>query len=38
MTVSIVLVFDFAHLGGMLFGFILILFWRNKGKIRGPYV
>ena len=28
----------FAHLGGMLFGFILILFWRNKGKIRGPYV
>ena len=28
----------FAHLGGMLFGFILILFWRNKGKIRGLYV
>ena len=28
----------FAHLGGMLFGFILIFFWRNKGKIRGPYV
>ena len=28
----------FAHLGGMLFGFMLILFWRNKGKIRGPYV
>ena len=27
----------FAHLGGMLFGFILIFFWRNKGKIRGPY-
>lgn len=28
----------FAHLGGMLFGFMLIFFWRNKGKIRGPYV
>ena len=28
----------FAHLGGMLFGFILIFFGRNKGKIRGPYV
>lgn len=28
----------FAHLGGMLFGFILIMFWRKNGKIGGPYV
>ena len=28
----------FAHLGGMLFGLALILYWRKKGKIRGPYV
>lgn len=28
----------FAHLGGMLFGFILIIFWRKKKKIGGPYV
>lgn len=28
----------FAHLGGMLFGFVLILIWRKKGKIGGPYV
>ncbi|MBQ2290473.1 MAG: rhomboid family intramembrane serine protease [Bacteroidaceae bacterium] len=28
----------FAHLGGMLFGFILIKLWRNKGEIGGPYV
>lgn len=28
----------FAHLGGMLFGFLLILFWRKNGKISGPYV
>lgn len=28
----------FAHLGGMLFGLVLILYWRKKGKIRGPYV
>ena len=28
----------FAHLGGMLFGLILILIWRKKGKISGPYV
>lgn len=27
----------FAHLGGMLFGIILILVWRKKGKINGPY-
>ena len=28
----------FAHLGGMLFGFLLILYWRKNGKISGPYV
>lgn len=28
----------FAHLGGMLFGLLLILHWRKKGKISGPYV
>ena len=28
----------FAHLGGMLFGFILIIYWRKKRKIDGPYV
>ncbi len=28
----------FAHLGGMLFGFLLIIYWRKKGKISGPYV
>ncbi|MBQ8336010.1 MAG: rhomboid family intramembrane serine protease [Bacteroidaceae bacterium] len=28
----------FAHLGGMLFGLILILLWRRNGKINGPYV
>ena len=28
----------FAHLGGMLFGFLLILYWRKKGRINGPYV
>lgn len=28
----------FAHLGGMLFGFLLILLWRKNGKINGPYV
>lgn len=27
----------FAHLGGMLFGFILIIIWRKTGKIYGPY-
>lgn len=27
----------FAHLGGMLFGLILILYWRKKGEINGPY-
>lgn len=27
----------FAHLGGMLIGFLLIVYWRNKGEInRGP--
>lgn len=28
----------FAHLGGMIGGIILILIWRKKGKIDGPYV
>lgn len=28
----------FAHLGGMLFGIILILYWRKKKVIGGPYV
>jgi membrane associated rhomboid family serine protease len=28
----------FAHLGGMFFGLFLILLWRRKGKIGGPYV
>lgn len=27
----------FAHLGGMLFGIILILYWRKKGNINGPF-
>ncbi len=27
----------FAHLGGMLFGLLLILYWRKKGDINGPY-
>ena len=27
----------FAHLGGMLFGLIMILYWRKKGEINGPY-
>ena len=28
----------YAHLGGMLFGVVLILYWRKKHKIGGPYV
>jgi membrane associated rhomboid family serine protease len=28
----------FAHLGGMLFGLFLILYWRKKKKLGGPYV
>jgi membrane associated rhomboid family serine protease len=28
----------YAHLGGMLFGLVLILYWRKKRKIGGPYV
>ena len=28
----------FAHLGGMLFGLLLSLYWRKKRKIGGPYV
>ena len=27
----------FAHVGGMIGGLILILLWRKKGKISGPY-
>lgn len=27
----------FAHLGGMIFGLLMILYWRKKGKIDGPY-
>ena len=27
----------FAHLGGMIFGLVMILYWRKKGKIDGPY-
>lgn len=27
----------FAHLGGMIGGFLLILLWRKKGRIDGPY-
>lgn len=27
----------FAHLGGMVFGLLLILYWRKKGDINGPY-
>ena len=27
----------FAHLGGMLFGLVLILYWRKKGEMNGPY-
>ena len=26
----------FAHLGGMLFGFILLMYWRHKGAAGGP--
>jgi membrane associated rhomboid family serine protease len=28
----------YAHLGGMLFGLVIILYWRKKHKIGGPYV
>ena len=28
----------FAHLGGMLFGLVLIIWWRGNHKIGGPYV
>lgn len=27
----------FAHVGGMIGGLILVLLWRKKGKISGPY-
>lgn len=32
---SISTVAHFAHLGGMLFGLILLLYWRKKGTLRG---
>ena len=28
----------FAHLGGMVFGLVMILYWRKQKKIGGPYV
>ena len=28
----------FAHLGGMVFGLVMVLYWRGKRKIGGPYV
>jgi membrane associated rhomboid family serine protease len=27
----------FAHLGGMLFGLLMILYWKRKGIINGNY-
>ncbi|MBE6291779.1 MAG: rhomboid family intramembrane serine protease [Bacteroidales bacterium] len=27
----------FAHLGGMIFGFLLIMYWRKKGTLHGRY-
>ncbi len=27
----------FAHLGGMIFGFLLIMYWKNKGTLHGRY-
>ena len=27
----------FAHLGGMLFGFVVLLYWKKKGLFRGGY-
>lgn len=27
----------FAHLGGMLFGFIVLMYWKKKGLFRGGY-
>jgi membrane associated rhomboid family serine protease len=27
----------FAHLGGMVFGFLLIMYWRNKGTRYGRH-
>lgn len=31
------MVAHFAHLGGMLFGLVLLLWWRKKGTLRGGY-
>jgi membrane associated rhomboid family serine protease len=28
----------FAHLGGMVFGLVMVIYWRKKRKIGGPYV
>ena len=27
----------FAHLGGMIFGFVLIMYWKKKGTLHGRY-
>lgn len=27
----------FAHLGGLIFGLIIILYWKKKGELNGPY-
>ena len=27
----------FAHLGGMIFGFLIILYWKKKGTFHGGY-
>lgn len=27
----------FAHLGGMIFGFLIILYWKKKGTFHGSY-
>ena len=27
----------FAHLGGMIFGFLLIIYWKKKGTFHGRY-
>ncbi|MDE5796966.1 MAG: rhomboid family intramembrane serine protease, partial [Muribaculaceae bacterium] len=27
----------FAHLGGLIFGLIILLYWRKKGTLRGGY-
>lgn len=27
----------FAHLGGMLVGFLMLLYWKKTGVVNGPY-